>query len=66
MFVKQGVIPASTFKEEGTRQKMENTEILSMGERGDNFEIIEEFLEEENHVFEVGKEFKEVVGKSSI
>eukprot|EP00090_Calanus_glacialis_P007019 TRINITY_DN15480_c0_g1_i2.p1 TRINITY_DN15480_c0_g1~~TRINITY_DN15480_c0_g1_i2.p1 ORF type:complete len:234 (-),score=80.75 TRINITY_DN15480_c0_g1_i2:136-837(-) len=40
---------------------MENTEILSMGERGDNFEIIEEFLEEENHVFEVGKEFKEVI-----
>ena len=41
---------------------MENTEILSMVEREENFEIIEEFLEEENHVFEVGKEFKEVVG----
>ena len=43
---------------------MENTEILSMGEREENFEIIEEFLEEENHAFEVGKEFKEVIGKS--
>ena len=35
-----------------------------MGEREENFEIIEEFLEEENHAFEVGKEFKEVIGKS--
>ena len=43
---------------------MENTEILRMGEREENFEIIEEFLEEESHVFDIGKEFKEVIGKS--
>ena len=42
---------------------MENSEILRMGEREENFEIIEEFLEEENHVFKDGKEFKEVIGK---
>ena len=41
---------------------MENTEILRMGEREENLEIIEEYLEEENNIFEVGKEFTEVIG----
>ena len=40
------------------------TKNLTLEEREDNFEIVEEFLSEKDHGFEVGKEFKEVIGKS--
>mgnify|MGYP001188503805 CR=1 FL=1 len=35
--------------------------ILDMEE---NFEIVEEFLSEKDHGFEVGKEFQEVIGRN--
>ena len=47
---------------------MENSEIrdMMMDKREENFEIIEEFLNEKDHEFVVGEEFKEVIGNGIV
>ena len=41
------------------------TKNLTLEEREENFEIVEEFLSEKDHVVEVGNEFQEVIGKNN-
>jgi len=44
-------------------RSMENVEVMGVEERDENFEIVEEFLAEENLDSVVGDEFTEVLGK---
>ena len=37
---------------------------MTLEEREENFEIVEEFLSDKDHGFEVGKEFQEVIGRN--
>ena len=39
---------------------------MMLEEREENFEIIEEFLQEKDDEFKVGKEFQEVIGTNNI
>ena len=45
---------------------MENIAIMGELDSEENFEVIEESLENESHEFETGNEFKEVLGKHGL
>jgi len=47
-------------------RSMENVEVMGVEERDENFEIVEEFLAEENLDSVVGDEFTEVLGERGL